>query len=84
MKRKTFVTTMPDKTGAFLVAAKIIYKYNGNIVRVSYNKAVDLKTLFIDAVAEEESLLKISDELDGIGYLEEKIPEISVITVEII
>jgi len=75
---------MPDKTGAFLVAAKIISKYNGNIVRVSYNKAVDLKTLFIDAVAEEESLIKISDELDKIGYLEDKIPEISVITVEII
>lgn len=83
MNRKTFVTTMPNKTGAFLVAAKIISKHDGNIVRVSYNKAVDLNTLFIDAVAEEDSLVKISEELEKTGYLNNKISEINVIMVEI-
>ena len=83
MKRKTFVTTMPNKAGAFLVAANIISKYGGNIVRVSYNKAVDLNTLFIDAVADEDSLLKIGEELDKIGYLNKKISEINVIMVSI-
>ena len=36
--RKTFVTKMPDKAGAFLEAGRIVRKYNGNITRVNYNK----------------------------------------------
>ncbi len=83
MERKTFVTTMPNKTGAFLVAAKIIAKHDGNIVRVSYNKAVDLNTLFIDVVADTASLDLIGQELDSIGYLNRQHLEINVITVEI-
>ena len=51
MARKTFVTSMPDNAGAFLRASKIIARNHGNIVRVSYNKAVDLHMLFIDVVA---------------------------------
>ena len=39
--KKTYVTKMPDKAGAFLVAGKIIAEHGGNIVRVNYNKAVD-------------------------------------------
>ena len=50
--RKTYVTRMPDKAGAFLVAARIITKAGGNIVRVNYNKAVDLHTLFIEVNAD--------------------------------
>ncbi|MEA4890423.1 MAG: MBL fold metallo-hydrolase [Clostridiaceae bacterium] len=83
MERKTFVTTMPNKTGAFLVAAKIIAKHDGNIVRVSYNKAVDLNTLFIDVVADQASLGMIGEELDSIGYLNRQHLEINVIMVEI-
>lgn len=83
MTRKSYVTSMPDKTGAFLLASKIIAKHNGNIVRVSYNKAVDLHTLFIDVVATDENLEEIEKELEGIGYLNNKISEINVIVVEI-
>lgn len=74
---------MPDKTGAFLLASKIIAKYNGNIVRVSYNKAVDLHTLFIDVVASDENLREIGNELESVGYLNSKISEINVIVVVI-
>jgi glyoxylase-like metal-dependent hydrolase (beta-lactamase superfamily II) len=83
MPRKTYVTSMPDKTGAFLLASKIIAKYHGNIVRVSYNKAVDLHTLFIDVEAEEATLSQIAIELESVGYLKRTISEISVIVVEI-
>ena len=83
MPRKSYVTSMPDKTGAFLLASKVIAKYSGNIVRVSYNKAVDLHTLFIDVEAEEEGLHKIEKELQIIGYLNNKISETRVITVDI-
>jgi len=83
MPRKTYVTSMPDKTGAFLLASKIIAKHNGNIVRVSYNKAVDLHTLFIDVEATDEALSEIAEELGNVGYLNDKISEIRVVVVNI-
>ena len=45
--RKTYVTRMPDKAGAFLLASRIIAACGGNIARVNYNRAVDTHTLFI-------------------------------------
>lgn len=83
MSRKSYVTSMPNKTGAFMLASKIIAKFNANIVRVSYNKAVDLHTLFIDIEASDDNLCKIEKELASIGYLNNKISEINVIVVEI-
>lgn len=83
MSKKSYVTSMPDKTGAFLVASKIISKNNGNIVRVSYNKAVDLHTLFIDVEGADDSLCEIEKELESIGYLKNKISETNVIVVTI-
>jgi glyoxylase-like metal-dependent hydrolase (beta-lactamase superfamily II) len=74
---------MPDKTGAFLLASKIIAKHHGNIVRVSYNKAVDLHTLFIDVEAVGEELGEIAKELENVGYLSNRIAETRVIIVEI-
>ena len=46
--KKTFVTTMPDRAGAFLKASRIIADLDLNITRVSYNKAIDTHTLFIE------------------------------------
>lgn len=83
MPIKSYVTSMPDKTGAFLLASKIIAKHDGNIVRVSYNKAVDLHTLFIDVEGSEPSLHAIETELESVGYLNNQISEINVIVVEI-
>jgi len=67
--RETYITKMPDKSGAFLKASEIISKNNGNIVRLSYNKAIDVHTLFIEVEAEDEDILRISTELNAIGYL---------------
>ncbi|QNU65460.1 MBL fold metallo-hydrolase [Ruminiclostridium herbifermentans] len=83
MPRKTYITSMPDKTGAFLLASKIIAKHNGNIARVSYNKAVDLHTLFIDVEASEEALSEIAEELGTIGYINNKLSEVRVVMVNI-
>lgn len=60
---------MPDKAGAFLTASKIICKNGGNIVRVNYNKAVDIHTLFIDVSADEKQHERISLMLRDNGYL---------------
>ena len=67
--KKTYVTTMPDHIGAFLKASKCFAALGINITRVSYNKAVDSHTLFIDAEGTSEMLARAEAQLSEIGYL---------------
>lgn len=83
MAQKSFVTNMPDKAGAFLRASKIIADHGGNIVRVSYNRAVDPHMLFVDVQASENVLLEIQKGLSDIGYINENITEIRIIEVSV-
>lgn len=83
MKKQIYVTRMPDKPGSFMLASKIIMKNHGNIVRVSYNKAIDVRTLFIDVEAEQEDLVRIEKELASIGYLNDSLEDARVIVIEI-
>ena len=68
--KKTYITTMPDHIGAFLKASECFAALGINITRVSYNKAVDSHTLFIDAEGSPEQLEKANIELEKIGYLQ--------------
>lgn len=65
--RQSFITNI-YKNGAFLEASKIISKHNGNIVRASFNKAVDMHTFFIDVTGEKKDLEEIAKELKLQGY----------------
>lgn len=67
--KKTYVTSMPDHIGAFLKASKCLSQLGINITRVSYNKAIDSNTLFIDAEGTAEQLKKADIQLDQFGYL---------------
>ena len=67
--KKTYITTMPDHVGAFLKASRAMAELGLNITRVSYNKAIDVHTLFIEAEGEEEDLEKATEILKEIGYL---------------
>lgn len=67
--KKSFMTNMPDTSGAFLQAARIIHSHGGNITRASYNKAVDMHTLFVDVEADAQALQQMEAELDAAGYL---------------
>ncbi len=80
--RKTFVTTMPDHIGAFLKASKLFASLGINISRVSYNKAVDAHTLFIDADGNEEDLKKATELLKEIGYIQDNTYEPNIILLE--
>jgi prephenate dehydratase len=60
---------MPDDIGAFLKASECFASLGVNITRVSYNKAIDSHTLFIDADGDKEQLEKADSELRKIGYL---------------
>ena len=67
--KKTYITTMPNHIGAFLKASECFASLGVNITRVSYNKAVDSHTLFIDAEGSEEQLGRADERLEEIGYL---------------
>lgn len=67
--KKTYITSLPDRAGAFLEASRLIAAEGGNIVRVSYNKAVDLHTLFVDVEAGKKQLQRITARLRELGYL---------------
>ena len=67
--KKTYVTTMPDHIGAFLKASRCFAQLGMNITRVSYNKAVDSHTLFIDAEGTPAQHQQAEEKLNEIGYL---------------
>ena len=60
---------MPDHIGAFLKASECFSDLSVNITRVSYNKAIDSHTLFIDVEGDEKSLSIADETLTKIGYL---------------
>ncbi len=80
--KKTYVTTMPDHAGAFLKATKCFSDLEMNITRVSYNKAVDMHTLFIEAEGSREKLAVATEMLEKIGYISDKGQGMNVILVE--
>ncbi len=80
--KKTYVTSMPDHIGAFLKASQCFSALGINITRVSYNKAVDSHTLFIDAEGTEEQLLSADAELEKIGYLQNDSDRTSIVLIE--
>ena len=80
--KKTYVTTMPNHIGAFLQASRCFARLGVNICRVSYNKAVDSHTLFIDAEGTPEQLAQADTELTRIGYLQRTNAGANVILIE--
>jgi len=79
---KTYITTMPDHIGAFLLASRTFAALGINITRVSYNKAVDTNTLFIDVRGEREQLEEADRQLEKIGYLHRNSAEPNIVLVE--
>ena len=73
---------MPDDIGAFLKASRCFSALGVNITRVSYNKAVDSHTLFIDAEGTQEQLRKADTELEKIGYLQGSAAKTSIVLIE--
>lgn len=80
--KKTYVTTMPNHIGAFFKASRCFAALGVNITRVSYNKAVDSHTLFIDAEGTREQLERAEEQLNEIGYLRNITDEKSVVLLE--
>lgn len=69
--KKTFTTRMPDRVGAFYLASRCISDLGLNMTRVSYNKAVDTHTLFLEVEGDAEGLIRAEEALKALGYLNE-------------
>lgn len=67
--KKTYITRLPDHTGSFLAAGSIISELGGRIVRVNYNRAVDVHTLFIEVDASGDGHKQIEKKLNEKGYI---------------
>lgn len=67
--RRTFITRLPNKAGAFLKATRIVAQSGANITRVSYNKAVDLHVLFLEVSGSQAQLDTIAVRLNDVGYI---------------
>lgn len=80
--KKTYVTTMPNQIGAFLKASRCFAELGVNITRVSYNKAIDSHTLFIEAQGTEEQLLQADEKLEKIGYLQNDAGRKNIVLIE--
>lgn len=80
--KKTYITSMPNHIGAFLKASECFSLLKINITRVSYNKAVDSHTLFIDVEGTQEQLQKADIQLEKIGYLQNNIENTNVVLLE--
>ncbi len=80
--KKTYITTMPDHIGAFLKASQCFASLGVNITRVSYNKAVDSHTLFLDAEGTASQLAEADRQLTQIGYLQNNRSNQSVVLLE--
>ena len=80
--KRTFVTTMPDRAGAFLGASRVIAELGLNITRVSYNKAIDTHMLFIEAEGSHARLERAAERLRELGCLRSDMDGSSVLLVE--
>ena len=73
---------MPNHIGAFLKASRCFAQLGINIARVSYNKAIDSHTLFIDAEGTQEQLRQADELLKKIGYLQTDKSDKSIVLIE--
>ncbi len=80
--KKTFITTMPDKAGVFYKASKSMQELGVNITRVSYNKAVDMHTLFVEVSGHKEKLRDAEKRLFELGFLREQKTSLEFVVLE--
>jgi len=71
---RTYAMTLPDQVGAMLEAGRIFSSLGMNMTRVSYNKSVDLMTIFIDAEGTAEAHRRAETLLREGGYLNRTSP----------
>jgi glyoxylase-like metal-dependent hydrolase (beta-lactamase superfamily II) len=80
--KRTFITHMPDKSGAFLKASTLLARIGVNVTRVSYNRAVDVHMLVLDVSGTPEQLNDVQRGLQNIGYTQTSYADANVMLLE--
>jgi glyoxylase-like metal-dependent hydrolase (beta-lactamase superfamily II) len=66
----SFVTRVPDEPGILHRLAGIIKQYQGNIVRINYDRQIDPHMVFFEVETTGPAFRRIRDELEATGYLQ--------------
>lgn len=69
MRYKTYILRLEDRSGHLLEVSRIISSHNANITRLSYNKVVDVHTVFLEVYADDEDIKNLSRQLEEENYL---------------
>ncbi|MDO5845287.1 MAG: hypothetical protein Q4Q04_00020 [Methanocorpusculum sp.] len=80
--KASFVLEMPDEPRTFLTACRITAEAGVSISRVSYNKAIDIHTIFIDTEGTEEQIQAVSKRFLDCGYMPEKRTRVETLLLE--
>ena len=81
--KETFILCLPNRAGVFLKVCAIVAQNHGNICRMSYNKGIDMNTVFLDVSGDEKTLEEIRGQLDEGNYLAGRSRDRQVILVEL-
>lgn len=66
---RSYVLVLDDRPGAFLEAARLFAARGLDVKRLSYNKVIDIHTVFVDAEGEAEALDQVEEDLHAAGLL---------------
>ena len=80
--KETFIVRLPNRAGVFIKVCDIIAQFGGSLVRINYNKGIDMNTVFLDVEGSDHVLRIIREQLEANGYLARRDGEEQVILVE--
>ena len=80
---ETYIVRLPNRPGVFMKVCDIIAKHGGNLVRINYNKGIDMNTVFLEVEGEKSDLDIIREHLEREHYLARRDEQMQVILVEL-
>lgn len=69
--QKTFVITLSDRFESFFKAVSCIVELGLRVLRISYQKSVDVYTVFIEVGGKNEMLTLLEEQFKRLGYLDD-------------
>ena len=80
--KETYIVRLPNRAGVFMKVCDIIAQYGGSLVRINYNKGIDMNTVFLEVEGSGNILQIIREQLDANHYLAKRDGDLQVILVE--
>lgn len=81
--KETFIIRLPNRPGVFMKVCDLIARDGGSLVRINYNKGVDMNTVFLEVEGEQCVLEDVRKGLEENNYLAKRDEDLQVILVEL-